>query len=298
MEGRSALGIGLVVLSGVSFGAMAIFARLAYTDGMDPVSLLFLRFAIAAVIMLALAGARRERFPRGRILVGFALMGGLGYVGQSMSFFTALTMADAGLVALLLYLYPAIVAVLSALFLRERLAPRGVVAVLLALAGTALTVGPRLSGRPLGIVLGLTAAVIYSVYILVGNRLVSNAPPVACSAVIMSAAALVFGALVAVRGLTLPSGPGGWAGVLGVAIVATVVAVTTFLIGLRLVGPTRASVLSTVEPITTVALAALLLAEPISVITGVGGTAILGAALLLSLEAAPEAPPHRSAAPG
>ncbi len=285
-----AAGIALVLVSAVSFGAMALFARMAYADGMDPGSLLLLRFAIAAAVMLAISFARGEHMPRGRTLAGFALMGGLGYVGQSMCFFTALTMANAGLVALLLYLYPALVAVLSAVFLRERLGARRALAVAIALVGTALTVGPEPAGRPLGIVLGLGAAVIYSVYILVGTRLLSNSSPIASSAVIMSAAALVFAALGAVRGVTVPATATGWIGVIGVAVIATVIAITTFLIGLRLIGPTSASVLSTAEPVTTVVLAALVLGEPIGLLAAAGGIAILAGALLLAFEPNRETP--------
>ena len=99
----TATGVVLVIISSVSFGAMALFARFAYADGVTPISLLFIRFTLAAVIMIGIARMRGEAMPRGRTLLGFALMGGVGYVGQSLSFFTALTMANAGLVALLLY---------------------------------------------------------------------------------------------------------------------------------------------------------------------------------------------------
>ena len=283
----TATGVVLVIISSVSFGAMALFARFAYADGVTPISLLFIRFTLAAVIMIGIARMRGEAMPRGRTLLGFALMGGVGYVGQSLSFFTALTMANAGLVALLLYLYPAIVALLSAIFRGERLTGYRVFAVVLALAGTALTVGPQLDARPLGVLLGIGAALIYSVYIMAGTSLLRGAAPIASSAVILSAAAVVFGGLALTQGVTLPTGPGGWIGVAGVAIVATVVAVTTFLMGLKLIGPTRASVLSTLEPVTTVVLAALLLGEPIGPWTAVGGALILAGALMLSLSRRP-----------
>jgi len=286
----TAVGVTLVILSSVSFGAIALFARLAYSDGVTPISLLFLRFSIAAIIMIGIAWLRRESIPRGRMLLGFALMGGVGYVGQSLSYFTALTMANAGLVALLLYLYPAIVAVLSAIFRHERLTGYRIFAIALALAGTGLTVGPQLDARPLGVLLGISAAVIYSIYIMTGTRLMREAAPIASSAVIMSAAALVFGGLALTRGISLPVGLGGWIGVAGVAVVGTVVGITTFLIGLQLIGPTRASVLSTFEPVTTVVLAALLLGEPIGPWTAGGGALILAGALMLTRSGKPMAP--------
>lgn len=286
----SRIGIGLVILSSISFGAMALFARLAYAYGVSPTSLLFLRFGIAGLVMTAVVALRGGGFPRGRIALGLALMGGVGYVGQSLCFFTALTMANTGLVSLLLYLYPAIVAVLSVVLFRERLTPIRSVAVVLALFGTALTVGPQLEARPLGVLLGIASAVIYSGYIMAGTKLLKSASPLGGSAIIMVSAGSVFGIISAAQGITLPSSPFGWIAVAGVTLVSTVIAVTAFLIGLAAIGPTKASVLSTFEPVTTVLLAALLLQEPVTLWTGVGGVCILAAAIILARSSATPIP--------
>ena len=101
-------GVFLILVSGISFGAAAIFARFAYGAGTNPITLLFLRFGIASICMIFMMLIRRLPLPRGQILFGLVLMGALGYVGQSFCYFTALTLISAGLVALLLYLYPAI----------------------------------------------------------------------------------------------------------------------------------------------------------------------------------------------
>ena len=76
----------LALVSSVAFGAMALFARAAYAAGVTPITLLFLRFSIAALCMFVVVLARGERLPRGRTLLGLVLMGGVGYVGQSFSF--------------------------------------------------------------------------------------------------------------------------------------------------------------------------------------------------------------------
>jgi hypothetical protein len=87
---------------------MAIMARLAYASGVDVTTLLALRFGIAAAMLVAISQAQREGWPRGRTLASLILLGGLGYGSQAFTFFTALTLAPAGVVALLLYLYPAL----------------------------------------------------------------------------------------------------------------------------------------------------------------------------------------------
>ncbi len=149
-----------VTLSAAAFGSMAIFARQAYAGGADVIAVLLLRFVIAAVLLSGFMLGTGRRWPRGRSLALLLMMGGLFYVAQSMSFFSALNHASAGLVALLLYLYPFIVTLLAALILRQPLGRGRVLAVLAALFGTALTLGGGFVGEPLGVVLGLAAALI------------------------------------------------------------------------------------------------------------------------------------------
>jgi drug/metabolite transporter (DMT)-like permease len=144
------LGIAFVIASAAAFGAMAILARVAYAAGVDVVTLLALRFALAAAAMLAIARWRGVAVPSGTTLGGLILLGAVGYGGQAASFFTALTLAPAGLVALLLYLHPAFVAMLAALFLHERINAAKLAALVMALAGTALTIAPvQLAGGAL-----------------------------------------------------------------------------------------------------------------------------------------------------
>lgn len=282
-------GFAFVIASGAAFGAMAILARFAYASGVDTPTLLALRFAIATVAMAGIAHARGAKFPRGSTLAGLVALGAVGYGGQAFSFFTALTLAPAGLVALLLYLHPALVALLAALFLHERLTPARLVALALALAGTTLTIAPALttgSGASdavvTGIAFAIAAATFYSLYIIAGSWLGRRASPLAMSTVVIASAAAVFVATALVRGPQWPQTLGGWIAVAGIALVSTVVAITFYFAGLERVGPTRASTLSTVEPLVTVTLAALVLGETIAPVQLAGGALILAAVVLLA----------------
>jgi drug/metabolite transporter (DMT)-like permease len=125
----------LVATSAAAFGALPILARLAYAAGVDLYGILVLRFAIGAALLALVALARGVRWPRGRTLLAALAMGALGYTGQSFLYFSALHHADASLVALLLYSFPFIVALLAAAFLGERLDRRRGAALLLASAG-------------------------------------------------------------------------------------------------------------------------------------------------------------------
>lgn len=275
------VGIVLVAVSATAFGTLAIFGRYAYADGMDALTILFLRFSLAAILMLALLFVRRERLPRGSVLLKLIGMGALGYVGQTFAYLTALQYASAGLVALLLYLYPIFVALIAALVLHEPITGFKGLTLGLALIGTVLTVGP-LGGQIIGILLAVTGAVIYSIYIIVGTDVMKRASAVQSSAVIFTAAAMSSGVLVLVNGPHLPATGQGWTAIISIVVIATLIPVATFLAGLERIGPTNAAMLSTLEPVVTVLLAYWWLNETLTPIALIGGGLILIAVLLLT----------------
>lgn len=270
-----------IAVSAAAFGTLPIFGRFAYATGMDTFSMLFLRFTLAAILMGALLAIRRERLPSGRALAQLVGMGALGYAGQAFTYLSAIKYASAGLVALLLYLYPSIVALLSALFLKEKFTRIKVLALLMASLGAALTANPE-GGQPLGVLLAFASAGIYSIYIVIGAGIMKQVSALQFSTIIFASSAIVYACLTAANGAHFPSTAAGWGVISGMALVATVIPVTTFLAGLKRVGPTNASMLSTLEPVVTVLLAALLLGEMLRPASLLGGALILAAVLLLA----------------
>lgn len=279
---RRWLGLVMILVSASCFGATSIFARLAFASGADTYTVLALRFGIAALCLSVFQAVRRVPLPRGRVLVQLSLLGAIGRVAQTLTFFIALTLIPAGLVSLLLYLYPAIVTVLAVAFLRERMTPLKLGALVVALAGTALTIGPATGDDPIGIALGVLTACLYAVYILISSRVTPKAGILSSSTVITLAAALVYCALAGLHGAALPQTMLGWLSVLGLALISTVIGTLTFFAGLGLVGPTDASTLSTLEPVITVVLAALILSETIQPLQLAGGALILAAVVALA----------------
>jgi drug/metabolite transporter (DMT)-like permease len=261
---------------------MAIFGKVAYAQGIPLDSLLFLRFAIAGAVMAGWMLITRQAWPRGRSLAGLAVMGGVGYVGQSWCYFSALSHASAGLTALLLYLFPVIVTVLHAVLARRMLRPLRAAAVLVALAGTTLTIGGNVEGQALGVAFGIAAALIYALYIIVGERVTAGIGAIPAATVIMLASAVSSALIVLGRGFAAPVTPTGWVAVLAIALVCTVVAITAFFAGLSRLGAPDASTLSTLEPLATIVLAAVFLGERISFTQMLGGTIILAAAIVLA----------------
>lgn len=286
-----ALGLLYILLSAAGFGAMPIFAKLAYAEGVDLPTLLFLRFALAGGLMAAIMLTRGLYWPRGHSLWLLIAMGGIGYVGQAFCYFAALQHATAGLTALLLYLYPVIVTLISAWSMRQRLSPLRIAAVCAALFGTGLAVGDSLDGSALGIALGLGAAVIYSIYILIGEKATAAAGAIPSATVVMLSAAAVYGGALIWRGILLPGSIEGWAAVGSIALFSTVLAIVAFFAAMQSLGAADAASLSTLEPVITVLLAAIFLGEAIGVWQLVGGTIILLAVVVLARSRLPAPSP-------
>lgn len=278
----------MVLGSATAFGTLAIFAKLGYASGLGTEQTLAFRFLLAAIGMLALAmviGQNPLRLRRNQLATLFAL-GGLVYTAQSLTYFIALRSLPASLVVLIAYIYPSLVVVAGWLFLRRAVSLWHWVALAASFAGVAMLVGGarfQLSGALVGpLALAIASPIIYTGYILIGERVMSSVPAVAASAVIMSGAALAFCLLAALNHeLALPRNTSGWAVGVGIALFPTMVAISLFMAGLSRVGAARAALLSTWEPVVTVLLAVVILGDRLSIIQVVGGVLVLVAVIVV-----------------
>jgi drug/metabolite transporter (DMT)-like permease len=282
-------GLALCVVSACGFGAMAIFAKEAYADGVNIITLLAVRFPLAAALFWAIVVARGTPRPSGRVLLLGLALGAGGYAAQAGLYFGALTRIDASLTSLLLYLYPVLV-FLGALALgREHVTARRLGALGLASAGTALVLlGGSVGGLDgLGVAMALGAAVVYAVYVLAADRLVANVDPFLLAALVMSgASASTLAAGAGSGSLDLTFDAGGWGWIAALALGSTVLGVSAFFTGLRAVGPATASIVSTAEPAVTVGLAAAIYGEALGSGQLAGAVLVLGAVIVLQLRAA------------
>lgn len=283
VDDRKTLGVVLVIGSACCFGTLGIFGKLAYRLGLSTPQLLTYRFALAATLLWLANAVLRQPLPPRRSLVGLVIMGGAGYVGQSASYFSALHFIPASTNALLLYTYPVVVTLLAALLFGESLGWLKLGAVFLAFVGTLLVIDAQLRAAPLiGIVLGLGSAAFYTGYILLGSRLLPGLPPLASTATIMTAAAVVWGAFAGATGQLAVAWTVPRVALIGsFAVVGTAIPILTFILGLRLVGASRAAILSTFEPASTVLLAVIVLGESGNSLQYVGGALIVLSVLVL-----------------
>src|SRR3954468_15273995 len=285
-------GVALCLVSAFGFGCMAIFAKDAYKQDLGITSLLALRFALAALIFWAIARLRGPITlpPRRVLLAGFGL-GAFGYATQSGLYFGAVKRMDASTTSLLLYTYPAMVFIAALALRREHADRRRLAALGLAVAGTALVlVGGGGSGsfETVGVVMAISAAVAYSVYILVADTVVGRLDPFLMSALITTGGALTFWTAGVVHGgIDISILPHGWLDIAGIVLVSTVLPVSTFLLGLERVGASTASIVSCFEPVVTVSLAMVLYGERLGPGQLAGGALVLAAVVLLQAKVRP-----------
>ena len=313
------IGAALVVLSAVGFGSGPFFANVAYAAGMDAMPILFWRFVAAAGIswgfVLASGSARASlrSLSRRRTFVLLAL--GLMYVGNSFTYVAALETVDVSLVAMIVYIYPALVAVLATWFGRRLEGRRAWVALGLSMLGVLLAVGGIPAGTappPVGLALAVASPIIYACFIVLSARTAgerrrpsgttratippsdtegsaaagtgASAPPAAAvaSTLMITATAAGCAAFLLLTGKSIApaSVPGEAWPALIVFGAASAIAIQAFYGGTRRIGGARASLISTVEPIYTIAIATLLFGEVLAPVQLLGGAFVVGGVLL------------------
>jgi drug/metabolite transporter (DMT)-like permease len=275
-----------IVASAAGFATLGILIKFAFAGGANISTILAGRFLIAALLLLLFL--RLRRIPcrvSPKTACQLVLMGAIGYGGMSMLFANGIHYLTASLTGMLLYTYPALVSVLAVLAGDERFSVEKGMALLICSVGLVLVLGASFSGARLeGVISVLGAAVIYSCYIVIGNRILKNVDPLVTSLYVCSSAGLAFLAYGVASGDFLPQmTTAGWFSILGIAIFPTIFGVLGFFVGLRLIGASNACIISMLEPLITVLLSALLLGERITPLQGFGGVVLLCGAVILQI---------------
>ena len=313
MDRARAVGITLIVVSACGFGSGPLFAKPIYAAGLDWMTLTTWRFIFAALLswgwLLSWPAHRAalRSLSRRRVLTIVAL--GIFYMGNTGTYFAGLETVPASLSALIVYVYPSLVAVLSIRFAHRLHGRRPWFALALATAGVALAVGGIDASHPVplqGLLLMISSPIIYSVWIILAARFsgerrrsgdeAATAPPydaeatgsqmadpAPTAAVMLTATAI--GWVVAAVATNRPWLPaqiptGIWWALFGVGLVCTALAMQTFYAGVRRIGAAQASLVSTVEPVYTIAMAALLFGQFLNPIQLIGGVMVIAGVLI------------------
>ena len=288
----------LCLVAAGSFALQPVLVKVAFDGGAGVASIGAIRFALAALALALLARRAIAAAPARTLLAPFLL--GLTIYGlETGLFFASLERIDVSLASLLMCSYPALVVAGAVLLRRERASRRRGLALVVALVGVALVLAGGVGGAmdPLGIGLALGAAIAYAAYVLVSDRLLGTTEPLVLATMLCAGAAVAFALGGAASG-SLETPDASTLAVIGaIALVATVLPIAAFLGGVHRIGPSRATILGTVEPPVTIALSALVFGERLGPLQLLGAALVLSGVVILQLRRRPKLRPVPQPAP-
>jgi DME family drug/metabolite transporter len=285
-------GIAALTLTGVLWGSIGVVVRLLQDGGVPTLSIAFWRLACACAVLVPLLGpsglaslAPAARRPRRLVAVS------VGSLVFQLLFFVAVR--DAGVaVATLVALGLAPVALAVAETVRDRIVPdaRALAVLACALAGLALVTGSGGTAGPrplLGLLEAVGSGLAYAASTAVSGPLSTRLGPLAITFASSQIGAVLLAPVVVLTRAGLPRTPTAVAGVVWLGVIATVVAYGLFYSGLRTTPGSVAMILTLLEPVTAVGLAAALLGERLTAANVLGGALLVAAVAALYLRPPP-----------
>jgi drug/metabolite transporter (DMT)-like permease len=271
--------VALGTASGVAFGTVAIFAKLAYRKGAAALPVLTGRFVVATVLLVLFGLAtRRPLRARRPAAIKLFLLGAVGLGSEALLFFAALERAPASVVGLVFYSYPAWTTLTGLALGLEAISRRTLLALALGSAGVVVVFSVPDAGST-GLWIALGSAFLVGVYLPVAQRVTRGIDPYAGAVwtAIGASAALV--TATAVTGSAVPLGAMPELFALGLA---TALAYGLLYRALPLIGASRLAIAMMVEPIATLVLAAIVLDEAMTARVAFGAVLIVAALSLLA----------------
>jgi drug/metabolite transporter (DMT)-like permease len=285
----------LFALAGtIAFAFRPVLIKLGYAAApVSATTLLFLRMALALPFFAAVAWWLRNEPPIARRdWLGIVGLGFLGYYLASLLDFLGLQYVPAGLGRLIMFLYPTLVVILSALFLAKRPSARELAALALTYAGIALVLSHQLGAGPehrlflFGAALVFGSAMCYAVYLVTGSQLVKRVGSMRFTAYTMMISTLPavvqFLLLEGRASLELPGTV--WIYAILLATVCTVLPVFLVAESLKRIGANHFALIGALGPVTTVLADFVLLEGALTALQLAGGALVIGGVLLVTLK--------------
>ena len=280
-----------VVLASIMWASSGTASKALFEGGMAPFQLVQIRVTLSTIILAAAFGIYDRQLFRIRVkdLGYFLLLGGVSMTLVQGGYFYAISKIQVAAAILLEYMAPSLVAIFSICFWKERLTLSKIAALFLAFGGCYLVVGGYslhlfIMNR-LGIIGGLTAAVGFAGYTLLGERGMHRYGPWTVFFYAIAFSAIVWNILYPPCNYTV-SGFNWyqWGWLLYITIVGTIFPFGLYFVGVNYIRSTRAMITATLEPISAGFMAFFLLGETMAFLQIFGGILVIGAIVLLQFQ--------------
>jgi drug/metabolite transporter (DMT)-like permease len=275
--------------SAAAFGSVGMLVALAQSEHVGTTTLLASRYALGAIALWLAVMLLRRPLPSLRVGLIAVALGATTFAAASALYLASIQRMGAGPAGVVSYCYPVLVMAGAIMLGRERLSRRRAAALGLAVAGVGLLV----AGHGLGAVngpgalLAFGSAALYTAYVLASAALRDRVEPLALSTLVATGAAGAFAVGHAVRGGAPVHTATAALAVVALALVPTAFAVSAFLSGLGRIGPSRASIASSIEPAVAVACGVLVLGERLVPVQFLGAGLVIAAVLAIELRQLP-----------
>lgn len=265
MNNRKLLkGYMFVILSAVLYGLMPLMTTFLKADGANSYSLVFLRNALSLPVLAALAlGQQKTLKVPVKELPTIAIAALLGCCLTPVLLYSSYDFIDSGTASVFHFVYPAVVVVGGLLFLKQKASRGTLLSVLVCVGGIALFFDPNASVTLEGSALSLLSGVTFAAYVLMLSVFSGRkATGFVFTFYVALSCTLAMGIYcLATNNMALPGSFAGWAVCVLFAVLINAVATVLFQQGTFIVGGQRASILSTMEPITGVVVGAVFMNE-------------------------------------
>ena len=274
------------ILSAVLYGLMPLMATFIYAEGVNAQTLVVLRnlLPLPVLAVLALKKQKDLKIPL-KALPSFLLIGLVGMCITPVLLLGSYNYIDSSAATVIHFIYPAFVVVGGVIFLKEKASKSGILSILLCMAGIALFYSPTKPLNLKGAAVALASGITCAVYVL----LLANFKYKSISAFTVSFYVCGFGSLfslaycLATKSLVLPHTSLGWvlSGIFAFSI--TVGAVLLYQQSIFIIGGARASILSTLEPITSLVVGVFILKEQPTALMLCGSVLVISASLVIAI---------------
>lgn len=281
----------LIIVAACFWGCMGIFVRHLGSFGFSAIQIVSIRITLAALFFaLILLVKNRSGFkilPR-----DIPLFLGLGFgsiLFFTVCYFTAITIMPLSTAAILLYTSPIWIVLMSAIFFREKMNSKKLVALGLAFAGCVLVSGISGEGITLkGLLIGLGSGIGYGLYSILGTVALRRYSPYTVTTYTFLLAAIGSWFICSPADmLSKFSGANDFAGLIFfcflTALVTAVIPFLSYTLGLRSVEASKAGILATVEPMVATIIGITCFAEALTLLSATGIALILAAVVVLNL---------------
>lgn len=275
-QGKRA-GVVAIIISTLGFCVYPILGKVVYAGGASVFTVLFIRFSLAAIVFWALTWWKNGKPILDRktwlVLLG---MGGIGYAGMAALLLGSVHYIRASVASLIFYSYPLMVTVIAIVIRQEIASGLKLLGLFSSSLGLLLVVGLNFGGVNLmGASIAFASAVVHSLNVIIGNRVLRVSDPLLSTAGMTTGAAISMGIVAFATGITWEISAAAWLGIAGITFFSTVIAMFSFYKGLQLVGASTASILSMSEPVMTGILAYLFLGERLTLTQLAGGALVI-----------------------